>query len=452
MGLATFRGGVHPFDGKDMTKDKPIKIHLPKGELVYPLAQHIGTPAKAVVKAGDEVLVGQMLGEASGFISAHVISSVSGRVKAIEPRMLVTGVVSDSVIVENDGEYRTVEGLGTPRDVTQMTKEEIRAAVKAAGIVGMGGAGFPTHIKLTPKDDSAIDYVIVNGAECEPYLTSDYRMMLEEPEKIIAGLTVILRLFENAKGVIAVENNKPEAIRSLRKAAEGEKRIQIMPLKTKYPQGAERNLVFAVTGRKLNSKKLPADLGCIVHNTDTVIAVGMAVCERIPLMRRIVTVTGDAIAEPCNFHVKTGTSYRELIDAAGGFMGEPAKVIGGGPMMGHALTVLDVPVTKSSSALLALSKDAVAEWEPSPCIRCGRCAKACPSGLVPQKLREACERYDVELFERLHGMECYECGSCTYACPAKLHLTQSFKQLRRAVTEERKKAQAAKKQGGGRAI
>lgn len=445
MSYATFKGGVHPFDGKDMSKDKPVTEYLPKGEMVYPLSQHIGAPAKAVVAPGDEVLAGQIIGEASGFVSANVVSSVSGRVKAIEPRMLVTGVISDSIIVENDGEYKTVEGLGTPRDYTQMTKEEIREAIKAAGIVGMGGAGFPTHVKLTPKDDGAIDYVIVNGAECEPYLTSDYRMMLEEPERIVTGLKVILSLFERARGVIAIEENKPEAIKRLKEVVQGEERIEVRPLRTKYPQGAERNLIYAVSGRKLNSKKLPADMGCVVSNTDTVISVGMAVCEQTPLMRRVVTVTGDAIADPRNFSVKTGTNYAELVEAAGGYVCEPEKVIAGGPMMGNALTTLDVPVTKTSSALLALGKDAVAEFEPSACIHCGRCVRVCPSGLVPQKMRESCERYDLDLFEKLYGMECYECGSCTYACPAKLPLTQSFKQARKAVADRRRQAaQAAK--------
>lgn len=448
MGDGSFRGGVHPFDGKDMSKDKPIAEYLPKGDLVYPLSQHIGAPAKPVVAPGDEVLAGQLLGEAAGFVSANVISSVSGKVKAIERRMLATGVISDSVIVENDGHYELAPGLGTSRDPENMTKEEIRSAVKEAGIVGLGGAGFPTHVKLTPKDDSAIDYVIVNGAECEPYITGDYRLMLEEPERIVAGLKAILCLFEKAKGVIAVESNKPEAIARLREASKGEPRIEVQALKTKYPQGAERNLVYAVTGRRLNSRKLPADLGCVVSNTDTVSAVGMAVCERMPLMRRIVTVTGDAIAEPQNFRVKTGTNLAELVEAAGGFRKEPAKVIAGGPMMGMALTVLDIPVTKTTSALLALSQDEVEELAPTDCIRCGRCVRACPSGLVPQKMREACERYDLDLFERLYGMECYECGSCTFACPARLPLTQSFKQARKAVMDRRRKAQAEKQAGG----
>lgn len=444
MSYATFRGGVHPYDGKDLSKDKPVLQVLPKGDLIYPLSQHIGAPANPVVAVGDHVLVGQVIGEAGGFVSANVISSVSGTVKAIEPRLLPNGNIVNSIIVENDQEYQAVEGMGTKRDCMQMSKEEIRKAIKDAGIVGMGGAGFPTHVKVTPKDDSAIDYVIVNGAECEPYLTSDYRMMLEEPEKIVGGLRAMLQLFENAKGVIAIESNKPEAIAKLTELVKDEPRMEVRTLQVKYPQGAERNLIYAVTGRRLNSKKLPADVGCVVSNTDSVIAIYMAVCETTPLMRRIVTITGDAIADPRNFNVRTGTNYAELIEMAGGFVKEPVKVISGGPMMGFALTSLDVPVTKTSSALLCLSKDVVAEEPESPCIRCGRCADVCPSHLVPQKLMEACERFDLEQFEKLYGMECYECGSCTYTCPAKRPLTQAFKQARKAVMDNRRRQQAAK--------
>lgn len=444
MSYATFKGGIHPYDGKELTKDKPIRKVLPKGDLVYPLSQHIGAPAVPVVAVGDRVLAGQLIGEASGFVSANVISSVSGTVKAIEPRLLPNGSVSDSIIVENDHEYQAVEGMGTLRDCMSMTKEEIRKAIKDAGIVGMGGAGFPTHVKVSPKDDSAIDYVIVNGAECEPYLTSDYRMMLEEPEKVVQGLRVLLQLFEGAKGVIAIESDKPEAIGKLTELVKEETRMSVCPMKVKYPQGAERNLIYAATGRKLTSKKLPADVGCVVCNTDTTIAIGRAVCESTPLMRRIVTITGDAIADPRNFSVLTGTNYAELAEEAGGFAKEPVKVLSGGPMMGYALTSLDVPVTKTSSALLCLGRDVVAEEPVSACIRCGRCAAVCPSHLVPQKLAEACERYDLEQFEKLYGMECYECGSCTYACPAKRPLTQVIKQARNAVMDKRRKQQSAK--------
>ncbi|MEH2952827.1 electron transport complex subunit RsxC [Candidatus Merdisoma sp. JLR.KK011] len=445
MGYGGFRGGVHPFRGKDITKEKAISEYLPQKELVYPLSQHIGAPAKAVVSAGDEVLAGQILGEAAGPVSANVISSVSGRVRVIERRMLATGVISDSVIVENDREYRLAPGIGKAREPKEMTKEEIRTAVKNAGIVGLGGAGFPTHVKLAPKDDDAIEYVIVNAVECEPYLTGDYRLMLEEAEGILAGLQVLLRLFEKAKGIIAIEADKPEAAKRMKAAVEEKglgDSVEVCVLKTKYPQGAERNLIFSLTGRRLNSKKLPPDAGCIVSNASTVHAVGQAVCEGLPLMNRIITVTGNGIANPGNFRVKTGTNYGELIEAAGGFACRPEKVIAGGPMMGMALTVPDVPVTKTSSALLVFEKDPVAEVKPGSCIRCGRCVKACPCRLLPLKMWQACKHYNLELFQKLYGTECYECGSCTYVCPARLSLTQSFKQARMMVFDQKKQARS----------
>lgn len=439
MKLATFIGGVHPNDGKSFTKDSPVQKYLPKGEMVYPLSQHIGAPAKPLVKKGDQVLMGQMIAEAGGFVSANIVSSVSGTVKAVEPRLTVSGAKVQSIVIENDGNYTPVEGLGQLRDYTKMSKQEILDAVKAAGIVGLGGAGFPNHVKLMPKDAAAIDYVIVNGAECEPYLTSDYRMMLECPEKIVEGVKIILQLFDNAKGVIAVENNKPEGIAKLQKLVEKEDRIEVMPLQVKYPQGAERNLIYAVTGRKINSTKLPADAGCIVDNVDTVIAIQMAVAESTPLMRRIFTITGTGIENPGNYEVKIGTSYAELVEAAGGLKEGTQKVVSGGPMMGMALSTLDVPIVKTSSALTCMLKDEVAAYEESACIRCGRCVEACPSRLVPQKLMEAAENFDLARFEALHGMECYECGSCTYACPAKRPLTQACKQMRQAVMAERRK-------------
>ena len=369
MARSTFLGGIHPYDGKELTKDKPITVLLPKGDLVFPMSQHIGAPAKPVVAKGDQVLVGQRLGEASGFISADVISSVSGTVKAIEKRLTVSGRMVEAVVIENDNEYRTVEGFGKDEDYRKLSKAEIRNKVKEAGIVGLGGAGFPTHVKLTPKEEDKIDYVIVNGAECEPYLTSDYRLMLEEPEKLVEGLKIILQLFDKAKGVIAIEDNKPEAIRILRELTSKESRIEVRALKTKYPQGGERHLISVVTGRKLNSKKLPADVGCIVDNVDTVISIYMAVAKNTPLIRKIVTVTGDAIANPTNLNVRIGTSYQEVLEAAGGFKTQPEKIISGGPMMGTALYTLDLPVTKASSSLLAFVKDKAAVEEP-PCIRC----------------------------------------------------------------------------------
>lgn len=440
MGLATFKGGIHPYEGKELSESKPVSVLQPKGEMVFPLSQHIGAPAKPLVAKGDHVLVGQKIGEPGGFISACVISSVSGTVKALEPRMVANGAMVPSIIVENDGEYETVEGFGRDRDPKTLSKEEIRNIVKEAGIVGLGGAGFPTHVKLTPKDESAIDTIIVNGAECEPYLTSDHRMMLEEPESIIKGLNVILQLFDNAKGVIGIENNKPEAIKKMTELVKDEPRITVCPLLTKYPQGGERSLIYAVTGRKINSSMLPADAGCIVDNVDTVISIYNAVCKTTPLIRRIITVTGDAIANPQNYSVRTGTSYKELLEASGGFKTEPEKVISGGPMMGQALFNLEIPVTKTSSALTCMTKDEVAVHAPSACIRCGRCVSVCPSHVVPQMMMDAAERSDIERFTALNGMECCECGCCTYVCPAKRPLTQAFKEMRKTVAASRKKA------------
>ena len=438
--MATFKGGIHPYEGKELSESKPVSVLQPKGEMVFPLSQHIGAPAKPLVAKGDHVLVGQKIGEPGGFISACVISSVSGTVKALEPRMVANGAMVPSIIVENDGKYETVEGFGRDRDPKTLSKEEIRNIVKEAGIVGLGGAGFPTHVKLTPKDESAIDTIIVNGAECEPYLTSDYRMMLEEPESIVKGLNVILSLFDNAKGVIGIENNKPEAIKKMTELVKDEPRITVCPLLTKYPQGGERSLIYAVTGRKINSSMLPADAGCIVDNVDTVISIYNAVCKTTPLIRRIITVTGDAIASPQNYSVRVGTSYKELLEASGGFKTEPEKVISGGPMMGQALFNLEIPVTKTSSALTAMTKDEVAVHAPSACIRCGRCVSVCPSHVVPQMMMDAAERSDIERFTALNGMECCECGCCTYVCPAKRPLTQAFKEMRKVVAASRKKA------------
>lgn len=439
MGAATFKGGIHFYDGKELSKDKPTIVLLPKGDMVFPMSQHIGTPAKPLVAKGDYILMGQKIGQESSAISANVISSVSGTVKGVERRLNVSGSMVESIVIENDNEYKSIEGLGIKRDVTKLTKNEIRDIIKEAGIVGLGGAAFPTHVKLTPKDDNKIDYIIVNAAECEAFITSDYRMLLEETNKIIEGLKIELSLFPNAKGIIAIEDNKSDAIEKVKKLVENEPKIEVKALKTKYPQGGERSMVYAATGRKINSSLLPFHVGCIVNNVDTVIAIYMAVAESTPLMRRIITVTGDAVKEPGNFNVKTGTNFRELVDAAGGFISDPEKLISGGPMMGMAMYSLDIPVTKTTSALLAFAKDRATDMDTSACIRCGRCADVCPSRVIPQKLFIYSERFDAENFIKLNGMECCDCGCCTYVCPAKLNLTQSFKQLRTSILDSRKK-------------
>ncbi len=438
MAKLTFVGGIHPYDGKDISKDKPIKAVLPKGDLVYPLSQHIGAPAKPIVEKGDHVLTGQKIAEAGAFVSAPIYATVSGTVKAIEPRRVVTGDNVMSIIIENDGLYDEVE-YGPVKPLEEMSKEEIIACVKEAGIVGMGGAGFPTFIKLSPKEPEKIDYVIANCAECEPYLTSDYRRMLEEPEKLIGGLKVSLRLFDNARGILAVEDNKPDCIEILKKLTKDEPRISVKALKTKYPQGAERQLIYAATGRKINSSMLPADAGCVVNNVDTVVAIYHAVMEGKPLMNRIVTVTGDAVADPRNFIVRIGTNYHELIEEAGGFKKDPVKIISGGPMMGFAIFDLDVPTTKTASALLCLTEDDVSAMEPSACINCGRCVEVCPGRVVPRLLADYAENYNEEAFLSHDGMECCECGCCSYVCPAKRPLTQTIKSMRKMQLAKKKK-------------
>ncbi|MCM1082161.1 MAG: electron transport complex subunit RsxC [Clostridium sp.] len=435
----TFKGGIHPYEGKELTMDKEIVEYLPKGDMVYPISQHIGAPAKPIVKKGDRVLAGQLIAEAGGFVSANIHSSVSGTVKAIEARLTSSGSKVNSIIIENDNKYEAVEFTPITKPVSELKKEEILEAVKAAGVVGMGGAGFPTNVKLSPKNADEIDRIIVNASECEPYLTSDYRRLMEQPENIIEGLRIVLRLFKGSKGIIAVEDNKPEAIKLLREKLGADDDITVHSMKTKYPEGAERQLIYANTGRYINSKMLPADVGCIVHNVDTIYSIYEAVREGKPLITRIVTVSGDAIENPCNFKVRTGTSYAELVEAAGGFKGTPAKIISGGPMMGKAIYSLELPVTKSSSAILCLSKDEASEYEPSACIRCGRCVSVCPGRVMPNQLARLANAGDIDAFVKNNGMECCECGCCSYICPAKRPLTQVIAGTRKLVLANKKK-------------
>ena len=438
MAKLTFIGGIHPSDGKYLSSDRAIQNVQPGKELAYPLSQHIGAPAKPVVAKGDRVLVGQKIADAGGFVSAPVHSSVSGTVKTIEPRRVATGDMVMSIIIENDGLYEEI-GFSGKKSLDAVKREEIVGLVREAGIVGMGGAGFPTHVKLSPKEPEKIDVVIANCAECEPYLTSDYRRMLEEPEKLVGGLKIILKLFPNAHGILAVEDNKPDCISLLKQHTRDEPKISVKALKTKYPQGGERQLIYAVTGRRINSTMLPADVGCVVNNVDTMVAVYRAVMEGRPLMERIVTVTGDAVANPANFRVRIGSNYQEVLEAAGGFKEQPEKIICGGPMMGFAMFGLDVAVTKTSTALLALSKDEVSAMEPGPCINCGRCVEVCPGRVVPSRLADYAEHFDEEAFLANYGMECCECGCCSFVCPAKRPLTQQIKSMRKIQLSKRKK-------------
>ena len=438
MGIFTFKGGIHPNDGKSLAKDKAIVSILPTGDLVYPLSQHIGAPATPIVEIGDEVLVGQKIAEAGGFVSAPIHASVSGKVKAIEPRFNPTGTKVNSIIIENDGEYNEVE-YAHVKPLAILTKEEILNLIDEAGVVGMGGAGFPTKVKLSPKEPSKIEYVIANCAECEPYITADYRRMLEQPEELVSGMRIVLRLFDNAKGIFGVEDNKPDCIEKLRELIKDEPRMEVKALKTKYPQGAERQLIYATTKRAINSTMLPADAGCVVDNVETLIAIHNAVVYGRPITSRVVTVSGDDVQEPGNVKVLIGTNQRELVDAAGGFVGEAEKVISGGPMMGFAMFTLDTPITKTSSSILCMTNDAVAEREPSACINCGRCVDACPSRIIPSRLADYAERFNEEAFVKWEGMECVECGCCSYVCPAKRQLKQSIASMKIIVIANRKK-------------
>ena len=438
MALLTFKGGVHPYDGKDLSKDKPILEVQPKGNLVYPLSQHIGAPAKPIVAVGDRVLVNQKIAEAGGFVSAPVYASVSGTVKAIEPKLVSTGSMVNSIIVENDGQYEAAEGLPV-KPLEEMTREEKINIIKEAGIVGMGGAGFPTHVKLSPKEPEKIEYVIVNAAECEPYITADYRRMLENGDKLVAGLKISLSLFPNAKGIIGIEDNKMDCVKHLQELTKDEPNIEVLALKTKYPQGAERQLIYATTGRAINSKMLPADAGCIVDNVETVISIYRAVAEGKPLTSRVVTITGQAITDPKNFLAPIGMNFNELIEAAGGYKSEPEKLISGGPMMGFAMYSTDCPVTKTSSALLAFTEDEVSRYAETACINCGRCVSVCPSRIVPSRLADYSQNGVPELFEKWEGLECIECGSCSFVCPAKRPLAQAIRSMKKTVIASKRK-------------
>lgn len=442
MEIKTFHGGVHPAEHKELSKESPLTQLLPKGELVYMTNQHIGKPAFPVVKKGDRVLAGQIIAEAGGFVSANIVSSVSGTVKAVEPRKNASGGSAMAIVVENDGEYTLAEGVGVECDTNGLTGQEILSKVQKAGIVGMGGAGFPTHVKLTVKTPEKIDYVIANGAECEPYITCDDQLMRTKAAEIVEGMEYMLRLFPNAKGVVVVENNKPEAIAAMEQACQGHDRVYVQPVKTKYPQGGERSLITVITGKHLKLGMLPADAGCVVDNVATIYAIYRAVKFNEPLMERGFTVSGDAVQNPGNFIVKIGTSHQELVDACGGFKQDPKKVLSGGPMMGFAMTGLEAPICKNNNALTCLTVDEVeiAEGQMTACLRCGRCSRACPLGLSPQLMQVAAIRKDYDRYEhKLYGLDCIGCGCCTYGCPAKRPLMQLFKTTKAEIMATKKR-------------
>ena len=446
----TFRGGVHPAGHKELSREEPLQLFNPKGEMVFPLQQHIGKPAKPIVKKNDPVLVGQKIAEADGFVSAPIVSSCSGTVKAIEKRRTLMGTMAECIVIDNDGQFTAVEGMGQKEDISGLTGADILKRIQDAGIVGLGGAGFPTHVKLSPKDPSAVRYVIANGAECEPYLTCNDQLMRTKAADILQGMALVLSLFPNAEGVIGIEDNKPEAIAAMEAEAGKHAKMRVLKLKTKYPQGGEKSLVKVVTGIDLMMKNLPMDAGCIVVNVGSLYAIERAGIYRGPLFSQVFTLSGDAAAKPGNYIVRDGTSFAELLEAAGGLKEGVTlkKALVGGPMMGIALGSLDVPIQKQNNGLTLLGSDPVEEAEKlqTACLHCGRCTTVCPIGLMPQVMSDAALAKDWNRYEnKLHGLECVQCGSCTYACPAKRPLMQTFRQAKAEIMAIKKREGGGKK-------
>ena len=441
MKSSTFWGGIHPKAHKELTNKFAISDYTPKGELVFPLTQHLGAPNKATVKKGDLVYIGTTLAESDAPMSAPVLSSVSGVVKEVALRQTSGGNFEECVVVENDGNYTLDQSWGKPTT----DKSEYVSVIRRAGIVGFGGATFPTAFKLTPPPTATITHIILNGTECEPYLNCDNRLMIEAGDEVLKGLALVLELFPSAKGVVGIEANKPEAIKSLSENLSSlqkenglSKQISVMPLKVKYPQGAEKMLIEAVTGKEYPITTLPAGVGCIIINVRTAQQIYRAIAFGEPSTERIVTVSGDAIKEPKNIRTKLGTNIQELIDFCGGFSDEPIKIINGGPMMGQTMRSLDSPVTKGTSGILALTKKSAPVKTSSACIRCGKCIEACPMGLAPLTLDSLVLARKYDEFEANGGMNCIECGSCAYVCPAFRRLTQSFREGKASVNAKRK--------------
>lgn len=438
-GLFSFLGGIHPPHYKEETEHKPIEVCPAPALAAIPLQQHIGAPCEPLVKAGDTVKLGQKIGQPKGFVGAPVHASVSGKVRAIEPRPHPVGGQVPAVILENDG-LDTMEDPLNTQPWQALTRERLKEIVLSAGLVGMGGATFPTHVKLSPPPDKKMNTVILNGAECEPYLTSDYRLMLEQPEQVAEGLAILMKILNVPQGFIGIEDNKPKAIQKMQAAVQHVPGIRVMPLKTKYPQGAEKQLIHALTKREVPSGGLPMDVGVVVNNVSTAAAAARAVTLGLPLFERIVTVAGGAVAEPKNLRIRIGTSYQEAVAVCGGLKEIPAKVISGGPMMGLSQYTLEVPVIKGTSGILLMTAKQTEFPEVSPCIRCARCMDVCPIHLMPLSLSAAALNRNYLQCETLHALDCIECGCCSYTCPAVRPLLQSIRVAKREIILSRKRS------------
>lgn len=433
-----FKGGVHPKEGKKLSCDKAIKDAPLLEKYTVILQQHIGAPPNPVVEKGTEVKKGQVLAEAGGFVSAPVHSPTSGKVADITEVIGPMGTKMNAVIIEADGKDEADYPLKPIKDWKNTDAGELKQRVADAGIVGMGGAAFPTFVKLSPPEGKKIDILILNGAECEPYLTADHRLMLEESESVLEGAAMIARMLGVEQIFIGIENNKPDAIKALKEKA-ADFGIQVKGLRVRYPQGAEKQLIYALTGRKVPAGGLPMDVGCVVQNVGTAVAVKEAVLEGKPLIERVTTVTGSPLVSPGNWRFKLGTPISKALELAEGIKEQPGKVILGGPMMGFAQKSLDVPIMKNASGLLLLSKEEVSQYTSEACIRCGRCVDACPMALLPSTLSVAAENEVFDLTEEYHVMDCMECGCCAYACPAHRPLVQHFKRAKAEIAAKRKK-------------
>jgi len=438
-------GGIHPKYHKELSRDKAIETMPLTSLLKVSMSQHLGAPAKPIVKKGDEVLRGQVIGEAAGFISAPVHAPTSGTIAAVGEAATVIGSTAAIIEITPDGNDTWIEGLEGIPDWKNTDAKTLIAKVASCGIAGMGGAGFPTNVKLSPPPDKPIDTLILNGAECEPYLTADNRIMIEHADKIWIGCQIIAKVL-NAKTIrIAIENNKPEAIAAMENAMQGaEGDVAVIALKTEYPQGAEKQQIYAITGREVPSGGLPMDVGCVVENVGTTMAVWDAIINGKPLTERVTTVTGTPVTEPKNVLGRIGTPYADLLAFCGGLKSDVAKIISGGPMMGLAQPSIEITTTKTTSGILLLAPKETETFTSMPCIACGRCIEACPMYLVPAELSQMLEAEDYEAAEDLNVIDCIECGSCAFACPAHRPLVQHMKLGKSKVMLKRRQAQQKK--------